>query len=66
MNAALEEAMSLATSEALTLKDSTDPFKVENGEAIMTVLGAVRRLRSVALATGVPEVLVDKIALDQL
>lgn len=43
-----------------------DPFMRENAEAIVTVLGALNRLRSIALATGMPETLVDKIALDEL
>jgi len=45
---------------------SGDPFREETGESMERLITAVRRLRAVALATGMPEALVDKIALDEL
>lgn len=66
MDERLDEAIRNAHSVALVLTASEDPFQRENGQAIDTLIEGFDRLRKVALATGIPEVLVDKIALNTL
>lgn len=66
MNEVLDEAIRNAHGVALVLSASDDPFQKENGQAIDTLIEGFDRLRKVALATGIPEEVVDKIALNSL
>lgn len=66
MNEGLVKIIADVDRESLGLAASGDPFREEVGESMERLIKAVKRLRAVALATGMPEALVDKIALDEL
>lgn len=66
MNERLVKAIADVDRVALGFAASSDPFQEESGESMDVLIKAVKRLRAVALATGMPEALVDKIALDEL
>lgn len=66
MNERLVKAIADVDRVALGFAASGDPFQEESGESMDVLIKAVKRLRAVALATGMPEALVDKIALDEL
>lgn len=66
MDEGLLKMIDTATDIAVVLEGSDDPFRREEGENLQMTVAAVRRLRNLAITAGVPEGVVDKIALGEM
>lgn len=66
MDEDLLKMLDKAVDTAVVLEGSDDPFQQEEGENLQLLVAALRRLRKVAIIAGVPDGLVDKIALGEM